>query len=81
MRHILVPGTKGVCSVFVMNLIETKTLVTKIFRICNEAVLLPLHHCYRYRYINLPDTIIDTVSINVTYLTVKVTQRSRYKNE
>jgi hypothetical protein len=40
-----------------------------------------MHRRYRYRYINQPDTITDTVSINVTYVMVcKVMQRSRYKN-
>jgi uncharacterized protein (UPF0333 family) len=40
-----------------------------------------MHRRYRYRYINQPDTITDTISINVTYVMVKVMQRSRYKNE
>jgi hypothetical protein len=40
-----------------------------------------MHRRYRYRYINQPDTITDTASINVTYVMVKVMQRSCYKNE
>ena len=36
------------------------------------TVALPLHHRFRYRYMNEPGTISDTVTINVTYVAVMV---------
>ena len=40
-----------------------------------------MHHRYRYRYINQPDTITVTVSNNVTYVMVKVYATVSLQNE
>jgi hypothetical protein len=42
-------------------------LLQLFFRLYDETVALPLHHCYRYN--NASEVITDTVSINVTDVT------------